>query len=426
MVGDCTDTTNAMISMFRSLGYPAKGVEGYQFDKDHVHAWGEVLIDGKPFMIDQNGILQSLKEALELNHLIRPDETDPRNSMWDENGQARYQAQWWSPVTLAVDPATISDGQVGRDYPFTATVTGIGGTVTRVNFSWEFGAGSTRENEVNLPYKDPLTDETTHSFPDEGGSTVAVVLYDTTGTTPVVLARATVPVRMGASTPTAATGGWQLTDVVVDHYLDVGNGVSIEGNGRGGIASVETWSADGTSASARLTATWQIPDHLVPGSRVALTAGLALAKNYQTAGQTCADANYRRGPQDGSLDVTVLNETGVAPEFSDLVREVIRTGASVSVGCDTATRTVSAQGSAAGSFTVPDPITPAAGETAFLVVRFDVEHDSDRVRVAYIYTMPVPSPSASTDPCPPAAGGGPTCVQIAPDYVPGLSPTPSQ
>ena len=46
MTGDCTDTTNAEVSMLRSLGYPAKAVFGYQIDVDHAHAWAEVMVNG--------------------------------------------------------------------------------------------------------------------------------------------------------------------------------------------------------------------------------------------------------------------------------------------------------------------------------------------------------------------------------------------
>ncbi len=94
--GDCTDVTNAMVSMFRALGYPAKGVFGYVVDKDSPHAWAEVVIGGKPYLVDEEGKLQPLDQAMTSMHLIRPDPDDPRASMWDETGQAPYKAEWWN------------------------------------------------------------------------------------------------------------------------------------------------------------------------------------------------------------------------------------------------------------------------------------------------------------------------------------------
>ncbi len=94
--GDCTDVTNAMVSVFRAAGYPAKAVFGYAGDKDSPHAWGEVAIGGKVYAIDEEGRLQPLADAVAAMHLIRPDAGDPRGFMWDEQGQTPYQADWWS------------------------------------------------------------------------------------------------------------------------------------------------------------------------------------------------------------------------------------------------------------------------------------------------------------------------------------------
>jgi hypothetical protein len=96
MKGDCTDVTSATVSMFRALGYPAKAVFGYVVDKDSPHVWGEVQIGGKPYLIDEEGKLQPLDDAMTSMHLIRPDPSDPRAAMWDENGQQPYEADWWS------------------------------------------------------------------------------------------------------------------------------------------------------------------------------------------------------------------------------------------------------------------------------------------------------------------------------------------
>ncbi len=100
MRGDCTDVTNALVSMFRAKGYPAKGVFGYAGDRDHPHAWGEVLIGGKMYLIDEDGQLQKLDQAIKSMYLLRPEPGDPRAFMWDENGETPYETAWW---TKAVD-----------------------------------------------------------------------------------------------------------------------------------------------------------------------------------------------------------------------------------------------------------------------------------------------------------------------------------
>jgi hypothetical protein len=98
MRGDCTDVSNTLVSMFRSMGYPAKSVFGYVNDKTSPHVWGEVLIGDKMYLIDEMGSLQKLDVAMSLMHLIRPDASDARNAMWDENGETPYEAAWWTKV----------------------------------------------------------------------------------------------------------------------------------------------------------------------------------------------------------------------------------------------------------------------------------------------------------------------------------------
>ena len=100
MKGDCTDVTNAMVSIFRNLGYPAKAVFGYAGDKNSPHAWGEVIIGGQPYLVDEEGNLQKLDDAMKAAGLIRPDPGDPRAFMWDENGQVPYTANWWDATLI--------------------------------------------------------------------------------------------------------------------------------------------------------------------------------------------------------------------------------------------------------------------------------------------------------------------------------------
>jgi hypothetical protein len=99
MRGDCTDVTNTLVSMFRALGYPAKAVFGYVVDKTGAHVWGEVLIGGELYVIDDDGRLQPLEAALKDMQIFRPERGDSRDFMWDENGQDPYphppELAWW-------------------------------------------------------------------------------------------------------------------------------------------------------------------------------------------------------------------------------------------------------------------------------------------------------------------------------------------
>lgn len=202
MKGDCTDATNTMVSVFRSLGYKAKGVEGYAGDKQHPHAWGEVLIGDKAYMIDQNGMLQLLPGAIGLNQLIRADKNDPRDYMWDEAGQEIYKGNWWGPTVLTVTPTTIADGQIDKSYDFKASATGIPDTAESVDFKWyqdgilntEWDAGG-----VLPPYEEPLTTRATFTFHEGGNYLIKVTLFATIEGVRGQIARATVPVKVVAA-----------------------------------------------------------------------------------------------------------------------------------------------------------------------------------------------------------------------------------
>ncbi len=98
MRGDCTDISNALVSIFRNLGYPAKSVFGYSVDRNTPHVWGEVRIGGRPYLIDDDGMLSPLEEGLQRRGYLRPEPGDPRAAMWDENGQAVYDPDWWEKV----------------------------------------------------------------------------------------------------------------------------------------------------------------------------------------------------------------------------------------------------------------------------------------------------------------------------------------
>lgn len=95
--GDCTDVSNALVSVLSNQGYPAKAVFGYVGDKNSPHVWVEVLVGGKPYFVDENGQLSPLTDdELATAGLIRADPSDNRNAMWDENGQESYSSDWWT------------------------------------------------------------------------------------------------------------------------------------------------------------------------------------------------------------------------------------------------------------------------------------------------------------------------------------------
>ena len=130
-----------------------------------------------------------------------------------EQGAKRTWASWMyddfvrltvvngASAKLEFDPDTLKDGQTDVGMSFKVDATGIPDTAKKVSFAWNFGDGATAEDPFDAPYDEPLTSSANHAFADEGDQTVTVVLYDTTGSTRVVLARATWPVAIIASSP---------------------------------------------------------------------------------------------------------------------------------------------------------------------------------------------------------------------------------
>ena len=183
---------------------------------------------------------------------------------------------------------------------------------------------------------------------------------------------------------------WELADVTVTR---TGRHVSpdftwaFEGDGHGGITTLWT-SAIGTPASARVDATWQIPDRLTPGSEVDVSAGLKVAIDYESQAESwCAEGMYQGGPEDAFLQALALNETGTEPDPAGLglpdSQRISIVG--TSIGCDDAGGKMVRAKSESGSFSVPDRLVPAAGQTPFLVVTFMVDQYMDAVSVSYIY-----------------------------------------
>ena len=140
MKGDCTDVTNAMVSVFRSLGYEARGVFGYETDpttnEKGAHAWGEVLIGGKVYLIDEQGQVSPRESAMELQHLTRPDPTDRRYKMWDNvNHMQKQDPDWYkqylTSTTTSASTSTTAGGSINGAWTGTETITNSIGVQTQ-------------------------------------------------------------------------------------------------------------------------------------------------------------------------------------------------------------------------------------------------------------------------------------------------------
>lgn len=119
------------------------------------------------------------------------------------------------PTTLVFDPATPKDGPVDLGITFKATATGIPATAKHVSFAWDFGDGLVTEDPIDAPDNAEQASEAVHAYSKEGSYTVTVILYDTTGSGRVELARATWAVQIAAAAPTptpAAEGSWVLVE----------------------------------------------------------------------------------------------------------------------------------------------------------------------------------------------------------------------
>ena len=219
---------------------------------------------------------------------------------------------------------------------------------------------------------------------DEGANPLGFAIFGKVGTDWQYVDFIRLAVTSGESTD------WELADVQVKH-----TGVSVnqdytwswEGDGRGGITTV--WkTAFGTPASARLTATWQVPDSLTPGAQVDVPGTLAVSIDYTSqAASFCAEGTSQLGPEDGWLSINGLNTSSVEPSVATTsvpADQRIRI-LDASIGCDTTTGTMTSEAAESGTLTVPDRVVPAAGETPYLLITFSVSQDLDTVQVMYIY-----------------------------------------
>jgi hypothetical protein len=112
--GDCVDITNAGVSLFLASGLHAKGVGGavkYQNDpEEYPHAWAEVVIANKIYLLDEDGRIEPREVAMSRGILFRS--TNPKwNRMWDNNGMTEYDPKWCK------DYLTSSSNPIGIDCP---------------------------------------------------------------------------------------------------------------------------------------------------------------------------------------------------------------------------------------------------------------------------------------------------------------------
>jgi len=86
MVGDCKNIANAYCSVFRSLGFQAKCVDGE--GKNTRHVWCEIALNGTPYYVDE-GEMTLLSQARQKGLISQ------WNQMWDESRQEPYRENWW-------------------------------------------------------------------------------------------------------------------------------------------------------------------------------------------------------------------------------------------------------------------------------------------------------------------------------------------
>jgi hypothetical protein len=100
--GDCKNVANAMASVYRSMGFVAKAVDGYQAGVRH--GWVEFIVNGKVYYSGTAGDVMPLERAVQKMQLVRPAYESGKGYMWDENGQERYETGWWlSSLKITVD-----------------------------------------------------------------------------------------------------------------------------------------------------------------------------------------------------------------------------------------------------------------------------------------------------------------------------------
>ena len=183
---------------------------------------------------------------------------------------------------------------------------------------------------------------------------------------------------------------WELADVLVRPGSRDVTGDSVftaEGDGRAGIST--TWTTTGgTPASARVQATWTLPERLTPGQDVTISGGARTSTSFDSQLDSfCAEGMAQLSPEDGSVRVVALNETGSAPSgaYGSVSDENRWNVLGAPYGCDATSGKVVREVSTSGAFTVPARLAPGAGETAFLVLVIEVSQFNDSVVVLHVY-----------------------------------------
>lgn len=147
--GDCVDITNAGVSIFSANGIPAKGSGGYikYVDKPDKfpHAWGEVVIDKKVYLLDENGKIAPLEDAMKRIGLERGSTSDSRYRMWDDKGITKYDPEWFKKYLTT--NANLKIEQLGPSCCAGSDCIVL--TTTQVpssaKFDWSFDEGESQE-----------------------------------------------------------------------------------------------------------------------------------------------------------------------------------------------------------------------------------------------------------------------------------------
>ena len=183
---------------------------------------------------------------------------------------------------------------------------------------------------------------------------------------------------------------WELAEVLVrpgSRDVTGDSTFSAEGDGQGGIST--TWAtAGGTPSSARVDATWTLPERLTPGQDVTISGGARTSTTFDSQlDGFCADGMAQLSPEDGWVRVVALNETGSAPSgaYGSVSEENRRNVLWAPFGCDATSGKVIRGVSTSGAFTVPARLAPGAGETSFLVLAIEVSQLNDSVVVLHVY-----------------------------------------
>lgn len=161
--GDCTDVTNTVVSLLIRMGYSAKGVFGYVGADKAAHVWAEVVVEGKPYLVDENGQFSPLTaEQLTNAGLSYPEPGDPRGFMWDDKSQDPYDPNWWKaaapaggevrPPTDAVVDGVITASGLYNEFDGNAEISGpyVKAHKTTTDFHGDFAV----EYWLFVPFRD--------------------------------------------------------------------------------------------------------------------------------------------------------------------------------------------------------------------------------------------------------------------------------